>query len=299
MERKNEDFLKNNYDVSGAFIKGEGRSLAPGGGSYDRMKKIMNQNDITNDSILEEVGRFMDFQSYIDYWIYDIYTGKRDNQNTRYWRPDSTGGKWRWLTFDLDRMSGTGDSILFRLTRYEPSWGVLFPGRLLMNEKFRGMFLNRFADYLNTEMQPENVAAIIDKIATPWLPELARDSAKWGRVTPKCFAKRVRSLKSYASKKREVLWRHLQSRFEIDGLAEVTLNVEPPGSGQIKINTIQINSFPWTGQYFRGIPVTVTAVANEGYEFVGWGKKGQGDSNVFELNLSSTSFSINGFFKRK
>ena len=36
------------------------------------------------------------------------------------------------------------------------------------------------------------------------------------------------------------------------------------------MNTLDISAFPWTGTYFNGVPITVTAVPKPGYIFAGW-----------------------------
>ena len=51
-----------------------------------------------------------------------------------------------------------------------------------------------------------------------------------------------------------------------------------PQQGYIKINSLMITAgqpgvddpASWSGKYFQDIPLTITAVPNPGYEFVGW-----------------------------
>jgi hypothetical protein len=58
--------------------------------------------------------------------------------------------------------------------------------------------------------------------------------------------------------------------FNLNGQVDITLDVEPAGAGVIKISTITPKTYPWTGVYFDGVPVTVTAIANPGYVFANW-----------------------------
>jgi hypothetical protein len=51
----------------------------------------------------------------------------------------------------------------------------------------------------------------------------------------------------------------------------VTLDVIPAGAGKIHISTIEPTEYPWQGVYYNGIPIQVTAIANEGYAFLNWG----------------------------
>jgi hypothetical protein len=50
----------------------------------------------------------------------------------------------------------------------------------------------------------------------------------------------------------------------------ITLNVLPAGAGFIKVNTIQTDEDSWSGYYFEGVPVQLTAIAYPGYEFEEW-----------------------------
>ncbi|MBK8345879.1 MAG: lamin tail domain-containing protein [Bacteroidetes bacterium] len=64
----------------------------------------------------------------------------------------------------------------------------------------------------------------------------------------------------------------------------ITIAVNPPGAGYIKISTIVPENLPWTGVYFDGVPVTLTAIPNPGYTFVNW------DDNIFIDDETAISF---------
>ena len=57
----------------------------------------------------------------------------------------------------------------------------------------------------------------------------------------------------------------------------------------MQLNSLQLNSTNWQGEYFDNIPVSLTAVPNEGYRFSHW----QGDVNTnspsLELNRSTNA----------
>ena len=50
----------------------------------------------------------------------------------------------------------------------------------------------------------------------------------------------------------------------------ITLKSSPEEGGDIKINTITPGISPWTGIYFNGTPITVTALPKQGYAFSHW-----------------------------
>ena len=50
----------------------------------------------------------------------------------------------------------------------------------------------------------------------------------------------------------------------------LTIQVSPAGAGRIQISTVTPTSYPWSGVYFNGNPVTITAIPNPGYTFDHW-----------------------------
>ena len=66
---------------------------------------------------------------------------------------------------------------------------------------------------------------------------------------------------------------YMAEEFGLTGtLEEVTLKVNDVEGGTILLNTTtpDLSKGSWTGKYYTDYPVTVTAVAAEGYEFAGW-----------------------------
>jgi hypothetical protein len=63
---------------------------------------------------------------------------------------------------------------------------------------------------------------------------------------------------------------YIQSFFNLGDRHNITLSVNSENGGCIKINTVIPDNYPWTGEYFEDIPVSITAIPNDGYNFVGW-----------------------------
>ena len=62
----------------------------------------------------------------------------------------------------------------------------------------------------------------------------------------------------------------IQTDLGMAGQVTLTLQASPAGAGRIQISTITPQTLPWSGVYFNGNPVTVTAIPNPGYTFDHW-----------------------------
>ncbi len=91
----------------------------------------------------------------------------------------------------------------------------------------------------------------------------------------------------------------IEANFALNGQVNVTLDVFPPGAGQIKISTIIPDSLPWTGVYFDGNPVRMTAIPNPGYTFEYWGANAvlaAADTNISIVQNINASTLFQAFF---
>ena len=66
------------------------------------------------------------------------------------------------------------------------------------------------------------------------------------------------------------LMRTRKAEFSLDGIVTLTFQASPVGSGRIEISTIIPTTYPWTGDYFNGNPLTLTAIPNPGFKFDHW-----------------------------
>jgi hypothetical protein len=62
----------------------------------------------------------------------------------------------------------------------------------------------------------------------------------------------------------------IKSGFSLGNQVSLTIQTSPAGSGRIEISTITPGTLPWTGIYFKGNPVTITAIPNPGFTFDHW-----------------------------
>ena len=83
-------------------------------------------------------------------------------------------------------------------------------------------------------------------------------------------------------------------------LQTLTLKTNDPAGGYIQLNTItpDMTDGTWIGQYYTDYPVMVTAVANSGYEFVGWEGTDNTSKATQEVTLNEGGVTLNAIFEK-
>lgn len=303
MEKKGNAFIERNYGYKNidmlSNVGNDSLEILYGSETeYLNLLDFMNQNDITQDSIYEQLKERINFNEYIDFWIYEIYSSKGDTYaNIRYWRPQEEGGKWHWIGFDYDWWLGLNENTLERMLNEEQgnAIGMWTIGRMMKNPKFRNDFINRFCDYLNTTMKPENAVQIVQEVKNVIIEEMPKDLEKWNLDFEE-WNNEVDKIIEFVSFRPDSIRSFIKSRFNLEGETEINLNVGS-GEGKIKISTLSLETFPWNGKYLQGIPVTIEAIPEIGYKFTGW--ENEDLEKNFTLNPDSANFAFTANFERE
>jgi len=317
-ERVDEYYVESYYGVNPEDIvllsnNGEINVGLPGDEQqYLDMLAFIKSNDMTNAENYAYVQTWMDIENYIDYEIAEIYSNNTNwpHVNIKYWRkktnqfepeaPYGQDGRWRWMIYDTDfgfgydgGKSAVEHNNLLNATRPIPN-GDLFSS-LLKNPEFQTSFINRFADQLNTSFVPTHVIDRIDQMQSVLEPEIAEAIIRWrgsnGSVDQ--WDKDVDLLRYFAANRPGYVRQHIVDYFGLGGVANVTLSADE-NMGHILINSIAItsdtpgveNPSSWTGIYFQDVPITITAVPNPGYRFLGWDGIQGVDSNTESITLT-------------
>ena len=273
----------------------DGEPLNGSSAHYEDLIRYIEQNSLSDPDAYQEVERRMDLDNYIDYQAAQIYFDNTDwpGNNIKFWRPQTPEGRWRWILFDTDFGFGlyeggayNHNTMTFATDRFgpewpNPPWSTFLLRSLLTNESFKQAFLNRFADLLNVHFEPGRVVALLDTMAAAIAPEIPRHMDRWGGSVSS-WEGEISKLRTFGRFRQGVVFAHLLAYFSLPGVSEVSLNVE--GGGMLRINREQIRTFPWKGQYFKRIPVTVSALPNPGFRFVRWSGDVEGTDAVITID---------------
>ncbi len=156
------------------------------------------------------------------------------------------------------------------------NWGQhekIFLKMLEESETFRQLYFSRQADLMNTVYSCDNMIALLDTMLADIEPEMPRQIDRWGGTLTE-WEENVESLKEFILARCTLLDEGMIDCYDLAGPYPLTLKMEPEGVGQIKMNTIDISSSPWTGEYFGNMENFLEAELLEEFEgqyvFTGW-----------------------------
>lgn len=303
-ETLNNDYVENNHgfpsDSVTVLTENYLEGLTANDGTLDNFWPMYNAivaADPASPTFYSLADSLIDLQNFTDYIIAETYYGNGDWSNTqanniKYW--NVPGQKWRMMLMDLDFGYGLygatpNDNFLAHATNNSFVHMDVICEKLFANPQYLNYFIDRYADLINTIWQQGNVQSMgnsmINEVA-PWIP---RHHTRWsGNMTN--FLNTMTNMLTWNQNRITGARNVVQSHFSLTGQVTYTLDVQPAGAGRIHISTIEPgeNEYPWSGVYFKGVPVRITAVANPGYTFNHWGPNSLFASNNYNEDLTIT-----------
>ena len=284
-EKINEYYLKSNGGAnpdSVDIMKHRNDLLSGKRDHYLKMKKFINKTDFSDTLEIMQLNTLMDIDNFINYNITEVYVDNRDaGGNIRFWRPQTPEGRWRWVLFDTDISFGISGKTAYKKNTLEkmtikhneawpdPAWSTLIIRNLLENDSIKNVYINRFADHLNTIFSAENVNFKIDSIQNMLKDEMPFHFEKWRSSNLERWGRNVQKMKDFATNRPHFVRMHLMERFDLLDTITVDIQNPDPVMGHVQINSIRVdNSF--SGVYFQGAPASIEAKAEFGYEFLRW-----------------------------
>jgi len=304
-EREDENYIENNYDIPKEnieLLRFTGDPVVGSNEGFFEMVDFITGNDMSIDSNYQKACEYLDINNFCDYMITETYylnydwisTGGSTN-NIKFWRSTDPVSKWRYVLWDTDLglnlVSGFGGP---NGATYDYLGEILGPAytdphsrmlvSLLTNQTFHDYFINRFADIVNTTFSPETFGGLAERIYDEYAPEMDRHFQKWGAPPVFVFSSfwlgkasnvaewntQFDTLMNFINTRPYYARNNVENLFSLNEQVDVTLDVYPLGAGTIRISTVVPDSYPWTGVYYDGVPITITAYPNPGFKFTGW-----------------------------
>ena len=301
-EKVNEHFLDDKIDVDKSEINllvANGEVSEGSNVSYNELINFVRDNSLAVQDNFDYVANQVDIDNLITYLVAQIYFDNWDwpGNNIKFWNSPST--KWRWILYDTDFAFGAWndvaydkDTLSFALEENGPGWpnppwsNLLFR-KLMENTQFRHQFINQFADEFNGRFKAASVTQHINAIANSMEPEMERHFQRWGDgKTVDVWQSAVSALRNFGNNRLSPLKGYIRNYFGISGMYQLNIAINNPTAGSVQLNSLQLSSATWQGQYFNNIPVSLTAVANQGYVFSHWQGDIDNTNNSVELSRS-------------
>ncbi|HPT72530.1 MAG TPA: CotH kinase family protein [Candidatus Cloacimonadota bacterium] len=320
-DKMDEYFVKNEYNMglSEFDLLEHSEELVVDNGidtDYLAMLDYMSTHSMATQSYYNYIGTQMDIDEFTKYYTSRIYNGNIDwpYNNCRFFRkkviytpnaPYGQDGRWHWLNYDCDdgfflyndATVNTLDDALVTT-----GWKAEFtriPRYLLANTQYKYKFINCFADMLNTCYLPTRVVSVIHSCTTAVYPIMAEHINRWVLPTDMNeWNTWIDKAKAFAQDRPANLRNHIKTQFRLSGTYNLTLNVNSNSMGYFNINMTRLDSqtpgvasspYPWTGVYFKSVPVAIKAKPYAGYQFVSWIEYPTVTSDSLNLNLSANT----------
>ncbi|MEM6965163.1 MAG: CotH kinase family protein, partial [Bacteroidota bacterium] len=263
-------------------------------GSWDdwyALRDFIFNNDMTIDANYDYVEERMEVLSLIDYVLLHAHIVSADwlNWNTAWWRgrnPDGEARKWRYILWDEDatfghyinytgvpNTSANADPCNVELISSDFEGHIEIFTNLYENENFRQLYINRYADLNNSFFTCDYMNGLLDSMIAVIEPEMQRHIDRWGNAGDSYndWQNNVQTLKDFIDTRCTNIDQGIVDCYDVTGPYSLTVNVEPANSpNRVKVNTFIPNQFPYVGDYFGGIDVSLEAVPGGDWAFEYW-----------------------------
>lgn len=304
-EKVNTHFLAENHFVNPDdvnLLENNGTIIDGSNTSYLQMISYLNTHTLESEQNYLGVSKNMDVNNYIQYQLTEIYINNKDwpGNNVKFWKTNDPGSIWRWIIFDTDFGWGIwdGNAYSFNTLAFalepnypewpNPPWSTLLFRRMMSNPAFRKEFANQFADRINTNFRPVKVIQVIDSLKLTFQPEINDHMIRWG-LNYYNWQNNFITIKSFANARPGYMRNFLDAELGNVGKLNVRVEIDPPGAGVAKVNSVIPESYPFTGVYFKNLPIKLTAIPNPGYKFLRWEGAINANSLSIDYNMAESA----------
>ncbi|MBN2424161.1 MAG: CotH kinase family protein [Calditrichaceae bacterium] len=259
--------------------------------NYNAFYDYIASHDLSLPENYNLIKSWMDIDEYINYQICEIYYNNViwPAQNVRMWRERKENRKWRWILFDLDIGLGLdspngymNNTLALAVSdgsspQMPPAWATLIFRKLLANDEFKNLFIQRFATYINSVFYSNTVLSTIDSLRNTIDEEMVHHISRWKNAsygTPipnhSAWLDNIEVMKNFARFRPNFQRQHILQYFNLEGTTHLNLGVQNSGAGSIKINEVFESPSGHGGLYFKNIPMIIEAVPEIGYKFIEW-----------------------------
>lgn len=270
------------YDIQYILTWGNTWAEYGGGKALQNWKSLydyVQNNPMGDQARYDYVASQLDVASLVDYVIVNSVTVCSDwlNYNTGWWRGLNPAGghrKWGYILWDNDATFGyyinytnIPDTSAVALPCNpedlngfsDPEGHIRLLRRLMHNPGFKQYYISRYIDLMNTVFSCDNMLSYLDTVANRIAPEMTRHAARWGGDYDH-WQSNVQRLRDFISRRCNAMAGGMNDCYNLSGPYEVTFDADPDSLAQLQINSLTIGELPYTGSYFGGIDLKLSAL---------------------------------------
>ncbi len=294
-EKLDKYYPATNYDVnpdSVNLLEEEELILISGdSSSFIDLRDFIINNDMSNDANYTFASQSLDMHSLVDYYVIQLFLNNRDwpYNNLKLWNSPEHP-QWRYLFSDLDASAayyGTSQEDLNSLEYILGPYGdgnihVQLFKKLLDNNQFKRHFINRYCDLLNTIFQADYMLNYIytakDYISYDMNLQFYRWWTGFGE-----WDEHFLEYDDFFIDRVKIVQEELATVFNLDAAVNTYIGIYPGGMGSVDLNTIHLDSFPFSGKYYSSNLISLTAIEEEG-TFKHWENLRTGEK-IFDYSI--------------
>ncbi len=222
-EKVDEYFVSTHFNVDKVTANVVRADNAVSYGSSRGISSIIsyaNTHDMSLNANYDYVLDRLDVNSYIDFWVAEVFVTNNDIINTRYINSSAyDGGKYKMVFYDLDYAfyNYSRDYYAFMtnpegMSRFNVS--TVLMRNLMRNAGFRATFLQRIKLNMETIWNENNVSTNLEMFYKKMQPEMPRDHARWG-ITMADWESDVNLLRDYVRQRTGYLMDQTKAFFNL------------------------------------------------------------------------------------
>jgi hypothetical protein len=168
--------------------------------NWNNFTVYIHSHDLSLDECYDYVKTQLDIDNFIDYMIHSIYLGKWDwpGNNEATWRPRTSDGRWRYITYDMETGFGVATGLDNSLAFLGPQFNMFdhvlkgtniplfqyYGPHLVFKELVKNeTFVKSFADSMESKLQNEfssvTTTSILDEMVSQIEPYMQEHWNRW------------------------------------------------------------------------------------------------------------------------
>ncbi len=301
-ERVDADYFDHYYDQQEQYVDNlqywGGMNVKLGSDTaWDNLYYYVTSHNMAVPAYYQHVTDRLDIMSLIDAIVLGTYTVNSDwlNWNTAWWRGRKAPNivKWKYWLWDTDNTFNLGENFSGWPTTNntaqpcdingsggggpdfsDPSIGpdmghIVIFNALRQNPTFNQIYINRYADLINTAFNCTNMLNHLDTMIARIQPEMQRQCTRWSG-NYNTWVQNVQYLRNQISGRCNTISGGLTNCYNVTGPYPVKVNVYPACAGKVKVNSLIPDEYPFSGTYYGGINQSLKAYPASGWQFDHW-----------------------------